>query len=75
MIKLRFPILAVATLCAAFITKPSLAIEDCYSTPLTDAIDGEYNQIECDMAADKAELEYHAEQQALDELELEAEVS
>ncbi|MGR5286017.1 hypothetical protein ACP3V5_11900 [Vibrio maritimus] len=40
MIKLRFPILAVATLCAAFITKPSLAIEDCYSTPLTDAIDG-----------------------------------
>lgn len=40
MIKLRFPILAAAILCAAFITKPSLAIEDCYSTPLAYAIDG-----------------------------------
>lgn len=103
MIKLKFPILATVTLAAAFIVSPAMAIEDCYSTPLTDAIDGaivggvvgavagnvgagaaigagaaaidgEYTRVECEMATDEAELEYHADQEDMDDLEIEAEM-
>lgn len=101
MIKLNFPFIAIATLSAACLMQPAFAIDECYSSPLTDAIDGaviggvagavagnagtgaaigagvavidgEYNRAECEMAADEAELEYYADQEDMDEAEIEA---